>query len=242
MHVFCSAETVTKHFIILSSSAQPLLLPPSKCQAHSYLKEVLVDTWSLFHWSQYSKLFHQGRFFCLALPASWCPRGAHHPPVTHSTEAHKSYCSAGALPMSVGYPGDLQNHKGWKRPLRSWSPTVNPTPPCLLNHALKTQLPIQEQENLCNVRMRRRGPSLFLKTENHRQSQVSDTCLNLDGTSPNCSDSLAHKVNIHLGSVFLEFCQDLQRKHTSVSPWGHRETISHSDKWWYLCTEEGSCL
>jgi len=29
------------------------------------------------------------------------------------------------------------NHRiiGWKRPLRSSSPTVNPTPPCLLNHA-----------------------------------------------------------------------------------------------------------
>jgi len=32
---------------------------------------------------------------------------------------------------------ESQNHKGWKRPLRSSSPTVNPTPPCLLNHVLK---------------------------------------------------------------------------------------------------------
>ena len=28
---------------------------------------------------------------------------------------------------------------GWKRPLRS-SPTVNPSPPCLLNHVLKCQI------------------------------------------------------------------------------------------------------
>jgi len=34
----------------------------------------------------------------------------------------------------------LWNHYGWKRPLRSSSPTVNPIPPCLLNHILKCVL------------------------------------------------------------------------------------------------------
>ena len=32
---------------------------------------------------------------------------------------------------------ESQNHEGWKRPLRSSSPTMNPTPPCLLNHVPK---------------------------------------------------------------------------------------------------------
>jgi len=34
------------------------------------------------------------------------------------------------------------NHRivGWKRPLRSSSPTVNPTPPCLLHHIPKDYL------------------------------------------------------------------------------------------------------
>ena len=32
------------------------------------------------------------------------------------------------------------NHQGWKRPLRSSSPTANPTPPCLLNHVLKCHI------------------------------------------------------------------------------------------------------
>jgi len=32
---------------------------------------------------------------------------------------------------------ESQNHSGWKRPLRSSSPTVAPTPPCLLNRVLK---------------------------------------------------------------------------------------------------------
>jgi len=35
---------------------------------------------------------------------------------------------------------ESQNHEGWKRPLRSWSPTVNPTPPCLLNDVLKCHI------------------------------------------------------------------------------------------------------
>jgi len=48
------------------------------------------------------------------------------------------------LKMSLGV-GLLQahheNHRiiGWKRPLRS-SPTINLTPPCLLNHALKINI------------------------------------------------------------------------------------------------------
>jgi len=29
---------------------------------------------------------------------------------------------------------ESQNHSGWKRPLRSSSPTIHPAPPCLLNH------------------------------------------------------------------------------------------------------------
>jgi len=35
-----------------------------------------------------------------------------------------------------------QNHRiiGWKRPLRSSSPTIDPTPPCLLNHTLKCHI------------------------------------------------------------------------------------------------------
>ena len=35
-----------------------------------------------------------------------------------------------------------QNHRiiGWKRPLRSSSPTVHPTPPCLLNHITKCHI------------------------------------------------------------------------------------------------------
>ena len=40
--------------------------------------------------------------------------------------------------MGLGAHGS-QNHRitGWKRPLRSSSPTVSPTPPCLLNHVPK---------------------------------------------------------------------------------------------------------
>lgn len=88
----------------------------------------------------------------------------------------------------------------------------------------------RSKENLCKVGMRWQRPLLFLKMENYRKSQVSDTCLNLDGTSPNCSDSLAHKVNIHLSRVFLELRQDLQGKCTNVSPQGHAKRISPSDK------------
>jgi len=35
-----------------------------------------------------------------------------------------------------------ENHRiiGWKRPLRSSGPTVNPTPPCLLNHIPKCHI------------------------------------------------------------------------------------------------------
>jgi len=33
-----------------------------------------------------------------------------------------------------------RNHYGWKRPLRSPSPTVTPTPPCLLNHVPKCHI------------------------------------------------------------------------------------------------------
>ena len=33
------------------------------------------------------------------------------------------------------------NHEGWKRPIRSSSPIVNPTPPYLLNHVLKKNPP-----------------------------------------------------------------------------------------------------
>ena len=32
------------------------------------------------------------------------------------------------------------NHAGWKRPLRSSSLTITPTPPCLLNHVLKCHI------------------------------------------------------------------------------------------------------
>jgi len=32
------------------------------------------------------------------------------------------------------------NHYGWKRPLRSSSPTITPTPPWLLNHVLKCHI------------------------------------------------------------------------------------------------------
>ena len=37
---------------------------------------------------------------------------------------------------------ELQNHRiiGWKRPLRSSSPTVTTTPPCLLNHVPKRHI------------------------------------------------------------------------------------------------------
>ena len=37
---------------------------------------------------------------------------------------------------------ESQNHRviDWKRPLRSWSPTVNPTPPCLLNRVPKCHI------------------------------------------------------------------------------------------------------
>ena len=35
---------------------------------------------------------------------------------------------------------ESQNHQGWKRPLRSSSPTINPTPLCLLNHVLKCHI------------------------------------------------------------------------------------------------------
>ena len=36
----------------------------------------------------------------------------------------------------------LLNHRiiGWKRPLRSSSPTIHPAPPCLLNHVLKCHI------------------------------------------------------------------------------------------------------
>ena len=35
---------------------------------------------------------------------------------------------------------ESQNHLGWKRPLRPSSPTINPSPPCLLNHMLKCHI------------------------------------------------------------------------------------------------------
>ena len=37
---------------------------------------------------------------------------------------------------------ELKNHRiiGWKRPLRSSSPAVTPTPPCLLNHVSKCHI------------------------------------------------------------------------------------------------------
>ena len=47
---------------------------------------------------------------------------------------------------STTSPGNLcqgsesQNHKDWKRPLKSPRPTINPTPPCLLNHVLKCHI------------------------------------------------------------------------------------------------------
>lgn len=85
----------------------------------------------------------------------------------------------------------------------------------------------RSKETLCNVETRWQSPLLLLKSENHRKPQGSDTCLNFDGTAPNCPDSLAHEVNIHLSSIFLELCQDLQSKSTNVSPWGHAERTSH---------------
>ena len=35
---------------------------------------------------------------------------------------------------------ESQNREGWKRPLRSSSPTINPTPPCVLNQVLKCHI------------------------------------------------------------------------------------------------------
>ena len=35
---------------------------------------------------------------------------------------------------------ESQNYSGWKRPVRSASPTINPIPPCLLNHVLKCHI------------------------------------------------------------------------------------------------------
>ena len=34
----------------------------------------------------------------------------------------------------------IQHHYGWKRPLGSSSPTVNPSPPCVLNHVMKSRV------------------------------------------------------------------------------------------------------
>lgn len=71
--------------------------------------------------------------------------------------------------------------------------------------------------------MRWKSLILFLESEKHEKPQVSGTCLNLDGTATDCSDSLANKVNIHLSSIFLQLCQDLQSKHTNVRPGSHWE-------------------
>lgn len=149
-----------------------------------------MGKWSLFHWSQCGKIFHQGWFSCFVLPASWGLRGAHHPPVMYSPGAHESYCSAGALPKSMIYPGHLIANTGAKKLCISWEQD------CKAHHCFWRQ---RITENL----------------------KIQDTCLNLDGTAPNCSDSPAHKVNVHLSSILLELCQDLQRKHTNVNLWGH---------------------
>ena len=46
-------------------------------------------------------------------------------------------------PLKTPYRGviiESQKHQGWKRPLISSRPTVNPSPPCLLNHVLKCHI------------------------------------------------------------------------------------------------------
>ena len=40
-----------------------------------------------------------------------------------------------------------------------------------------------------------------------------DTCLHLDGTPSNGPHSFAHKVDIHLCGILLQFCQNLLKIH-----------------------------
>lgn len=75
----------------------------------------------------------------------------------------------------------------------------------------------RSKEALRDVRMRQRCTILVLESEKHGKPAASGTCLNLDGTASNSSNSLTNKVNIHLSSIFLQLCQDLQRKHTKVN-------------------------
>ena len=68
-------------------------------------------------------------------------------PILGGVQKTCRYCTSGhGLGGKVvwGWQLDLmiiesENHRiiGWKRPLRSSSPTIHPTPPCLLNHVLK---------------------------------------------------------------------------------------------------------
>lgn len=52
--------------------------------------------------------------------SSWGLRGAQHPSVTYSADAHKSYRSAGALPMSMMYPGHLTANAEAKKICVMW--------------------------------------------------------------------------------------------------------------------------
>lgn len=77
--------------------------------------------------------------------------------------------------------------------------------------------------NPSNTKMRWQSPSLFLKTGKHREAPGWDTCLHLDGAAADGAHGFAHEVDVHLGGIFLELCQDLWGHHTNVSPWGHSE-------------------
>jgi len=50
--------------------------------------------------------------------------------------AINGFTDKSSLPLVI----EPQNHQGWKRPLRSSSPTITPTPPCLLNHVPECQI------------------------------------------------------------------------------------------------------
>ena len=69
----------------------------------------------------------QQRWFCPSAPLWW-------------DSTWSSASSSG--PLSTGKTWTCWNHRiiGWKRPLRSSSPTVNRTPPCLLKHIPKCHI------------------------------------------------------------------------------------------------------
>jgi len=72
-------------------------------------------------------------------------------------------------------PG-TQKITAWQRPRRSSSPTINPTPPCLLNHVLKhgttdPSLPSCNQGHV--VQPTHRCPAETTDAENHRLEKAS---------------------------------------------------------------------